>query len=81
MLKNYFKIAFRSFKKNKAYSAINIFGLAIGITSLIFILLFIQDELSYDKFHENKDRLYRVTGSYDRGEQKRVESALTTYQL
>ncbi|MBO6623061.1 MAG: ABC transporter permease [Balneola sp.] len=81
MLKNYFKIAFRSFKKNKAYSAINIFGLAIGITSLIFILLFIQDELSYDKFHENKDRIYRVTGSYDRGEQKRVESALTTYQL
>ena len=81
MLKNYFKIAFRSFKKNKAYSVINIFGLAVGITSLIFILLFIQDELSYDTFHENKDRIYRVTGSYDRGEQSRVESALTTYQL
>ncbi|XWN35899.1 MAG: ABC transporter permease [Balneola sp.] len=81
MLKNYFKIAFRSFKKNKAYSAINIFGLAIGIMSLIFVLLFIQDELSYDTFHENKDRIYRVTGSYDRGEQSRVESALTTYQL
>ncbi len=81
MLKNYLKIAFRSFKKNKAYSAINIFGLAIGICSLIFILLFIQDEVNYDNFHENGDRIYRVTGSYDRGEENRVESALTTYQL
>ncbi len=81
MLKNYIKIAFRSFKKNKAYSAINIFGLAIGITSLIFILLFIQDEMSYDSFHENENQIYRVTGSYDRGEETRIESALTTYLL
>lgn len=81
MLKNYIKIAFRSFKKNKTYSVINIFGLAIGISAFIFIFLFIQDEISYDKFHQNSDRIYRVTGSYDRGEDTRVESALTTYVL
>lgn len=81
MLKNYIKIAFRSFKKNKTYSGINIFGLAIGISAFIFITLFIQDEISYDKFHENSDRIYRVTGSYDRGEDARVQSALTTYVL
>lgn len=81
MIKNYIKIAFRSFKKNKTYSGINIFGLAIGISAFIFILLFIQDEMSYDTFHENGDRIYRVTGSYDRGEDNRVESAITTYVL
>lgn len=81
MLKNYIKIAFRSFKKNKTYSVINIFGLAIGISAFIFIFLFIQDEISYDKFHQNSEQIYRVTGSYDRGEDTRVESALTTYVL
>lgn len=81
MFKNYIKIAFRNLVKSSGYSLINIFGLAIGICSLIFILLFIQDEVNYDKFHENGDRIYRVTGSYDRGEENRVESALTTYQL
>ena len=58
MLKNYFKIAFRNLIRNKAFAAINIFGLAIGMASAILILLWIQNELSHDKFHEKIDRIY-----------------------
>lgn len=61
MLKNYFKIAFRNLVKNPGYSFINIFGLALGITAFVLILLFITDELSYDKYHEDSDRIYRVS--------------------
>ena len=60
MFKNYFKIAFRNLIRFKAYSLINIFGLAIGIAACILILLFVRDELSYDKFNEKADRIYRV---------------------
>lgn len=60
MFLNYLKIAFRNLKKNKGYSFINIFGLAVGIASCIVILLFIQDEFSYDKFNKNYNRIYRV---------------------
>ena len=60
MLKNYLKIAFRNLKKNKGYSLINIFGLAVGIACCIIILLYIRNELSYDKFYKNADSIYRV---------------------
>lgn len=60
MYKNYFKIAFRNLIRFKAYSLINIFGLAIGLAACILILLFVKDELSYDKFNKNADRIYRV---------------------
>ena len=61
MFRNYFKIAIRNLVKHKAYSFINIFGLALGISVCILILLFVKDELSYDKFYEKNDRIYRVT--------------------
>ena len=61
MIKNYLKIALRSMKKYKAYSFINIIGLAIGMACCILILLWIQDELSYDAFHENYHQLCRTT--------------------
>lgn len=61
MLKSYFKIAFRNIFKNKLFSLINILGLAVGIACAIVILLFVQDELSYDQFHSKKDRIVRVT--------------------
>ena len=61
MFKNYFKIAFRNIIKNKLFSLINILGLAVGIACTIVILLFVQDELSYDQFHSKKDRIIRVT--------------------
>lgn len=60
MFKNYLKIAFRNLKTQKSYSFINIFGLTIGLTSFILIALFVQYELSYDDFHVNSDRTYRV---------------------
>ena len=60
MLKNYLKIAFRNLIKHKAYSAINIAGLAIGIACFMIILLYIGHELSYDKFHKNAEQIYRV---------------------
>lgn len=60
MIINYFKTAFRNLVKNKLHSLINIVGLTIGIMSFIAISLFILDELSYDTFHTNIDRLYRI---------------------
>lgn len=60
MIKNYFKIAWRSLWRNKAFSAINIFGLALGIATCLIILLYLQNELSYDKFNVKADRMVRV---------------------
>src|SRR5580698_2424543 len=63
MIKNFFKIAFRNLWRSKGFSAINIFGLAIGMASAILILLWIQNEMSFDMFHKNKNVLYEA---YDR---------------
>ncbi|MBS1566909.1 MAG: ABC transporter permease, partial [Bacteroidetes bacterium] len=58
MLKNYLKVAFRNLVRSKGFSFINIAGLAIGMASAILILLWIQNEMSYDRFYEKSDRLY-----------------------
>jgi ABC-type antimicrobial peptide transport system permease subunit len=60
MLKNFFKTAWRSLLRSKGFSVINISGLAVGMASAILILLWIQNELSYDQFHEKKDRIYEA---------------------
>lgn len=60
MLHNYLLIVLRTIWQQKAFSLINISGLAIGLASCLLILLYIQDELAYDRFHENADRIYRV---------------------
>lgn len=60
MLSNYLKVAFRNILKQKFYSAINILGLSIGIASCLLIVLYINFELGYDKFHTDADRIYRV---------------------
>ncbi len=60
MFKNYIKIAFRNLQRHKMYSALNIIGLAVGITCSLLITLWVLDELSYDKFHTHADRLYRI---------------------
>ncbi len=65
MIFNYIRIAVRNIKKYTTYSFINITGLAIGMACVILILLFIQDELSYDRYHEKADRIYRVVDSFD----------------
>ncbi|UCC39797.1 MAG: ABC transporter permease [Candidatus Aminicenantes bacterium] len=60
MFKNYLIITLRNIKRHKAYSLINILGLAIGMALCILILVYVQDELSYDNFHEKGDRIYRI---------------------
>jgi putative ABC transport system permease protein len=60
MIKNYFKTALRNLVKNWSYSLINIIGLAAGIAASLFIILFVVHELSYDRFHVNADRIYRM---------------------
>ncbi|MFT4152881.1 ABC transporter permease [Parafilimonas sp.] len=60
MFKNYFKIAWRNILRNKTYSVINIVGLAIGLACFLMITLYVLDELSYDRFNKNADRIYRI---------------------
>jgi putative ABC transport system permease protein len=62
MLKNYFKIALRSLWRHKAFSIINILGLAVGMTACFLIFLYVRLETSYDNFHSKADRIYRVVG-------------------
>jgi putative ABC transport system permease protein len=60
MLQNYLKVALRNLWKNKGFSFINIIGLAVGMASAILILLWMQNEVSFDDFHEKKDRIYEA---------------------
>src|SRR5215212_4028081 len=60
MLTNYLKVAWRYLMRHKEYTAINILGLAVGITCCVLIMLFVRSEWSYDKFHGKADRLYRM---------------------
>ena len=64
MFKNYFKIVFRNAKKHPMYVLINLIGLAIGMAVSIVILLYVQFELSYDKYHPDADRIYRVSRAW-----------------
>jgi putative ABC transport system permease protein len=73
MISNYFKIAVRNIFKDKFYSFINILGLSIGITSCLLILLYITEELSFDKFHTDADRIYRVVVKARLGENELLE--------
>jgi putative ABC transport system permease protein len=71
MLKNYFKIAWRNMMRNKISSFLNILGLSIGMACALLIVIFIKNELSYDKFHKDADRIYQVTlnGSNSNGQE------------
>jgi putative ABC transport system permease protein len=60
MLKNYLKVAFRNISRQKFYSFLNVLGLTIGIASSLLIVLYVQDEISYDKFHESGANIYRA---------------------
>jgi len=65
MLKNYIKVAFRNIKKNKVFSLINLMGLALGMCCGFLIFLYVQHELSYDRFHEKAERIYRVVTEWN----------------
>ena len=64
MLNNYFKIALRNLKRQKGYTFINVAGLAVGLACCLLIVLYVQDERSYDRHHDNADRLFRLTIDY-----------------
>jgi putative ABC transport system permease protein len=68
MLKTYFKIAFRNIRNNKIFSFINIFGLAVGLTCCMLISLYIYNELRYDTYHKDADRVFQVNSSSMDGE-------------
>ncbi|NIJ51875.1 ABC transporter permease [Dyadobacter arcticus] len=70
MLLNYIKISVRNFRKQRLFSALNIFGLAIGMAAVWLMVLYVADELSYDRFHAKADRIFRVVQSakWDTGE-------------
>ena len=72
MLKNYLKVALRNLLKHKVYSFINILGLAVGIAASVLIALYIFDELSYDRFHVNADRTYRVVADWSNKGDSRI---------
>src|SRR5580704_9171658 len=60
MLKNYFKTAWRNLARGKGFSFINILGLVVGMAGATLILLWLSNEVSYDRFHVNKDRIFKV---------------------
>ena len=65
MIKNYLKIAWRNLLRNKSFSILNIFGLSIGLAVTALILLWVNFELGFNQFHENKDRIYQVYNKYN----------------
>ena len=78
MIKNYLKIAYRNLVKYKFISFINIFGLTIGLACCMLILTYILNELSYDKYQPNADRVYRVTRTFLNPDTKAVSLTLST---
>src|SRR4030095_11288278 len=60
MIRNYFKTAFRNLLKSKFYTSINIMGLAVGLATCLLIMLYVRDELSYDRYNAKAERIYRV---------------------
>jgi putative ABC transport system permease protein len=75
MLKNYFKITLRNLAKHKGYSTINILGLAVGIACCLLIFLYVKDELTYDTYHKNADRIFRITSTVNFGGSERTMAA------
>src|SRR4249919_433440 len=80
MFKNYFKTAMRNLTRNKVYSFINIIGLSLGLACSMLIILYVKDEVSYDRFHKDVNRIYRITSqSFDKKENKVNQQANTGY--
>ena len=78
MFSNYLKVAIRNLLRQKGFSFINIFGLALGITCTALIGMWVNDELSYDKFHNDYERMYRVTATLP---ELKVHAAVTSAPL
>ena len=81
MIKNYLKIAWRNLWKNKTFSFINIFGLSIGLVCFLLIALYVFDEWTYDSFHSNAPRMYRVIDNKVSPEGKESGVAAVGYKI
>jgi len=81
MLKNYLKVAARNLARYKGYAFINIMGLAVGIAASVLIFLYIADELSFDRFHENAGRIYRITADWSNKGDSRIHQLGTPHVL
>ena len=64
MFRNYLKVVFRNIRNQKAFSLINILGLALGLAVCMFAIIYIRYELSYDRYHQNADNIYRITSEF-----------------
>jgi putative ABC transport system permease protein len=80
MLKNLLLVALRNFKRDLGYSLLNVLGLTIGMTFSLFLIFYIRDELSYDRYNERADRIYRVN-SYIQEKDKNTDWAITQFPL
>ncbi len=81
MIKNYLKVALRNLRKQKGYAFINILGLAVGIAASVLIFLYITDELSYDRFHENAEQTFRLTADWSNKGDSRIHQLGTPWIL
>lgn len=77
MLKNQFKLALRNILRNKTYSFLNIFGLTLGLASALLIVIYVKHEMSYDRFHHDSERVYRVSETVPLGENVKVIASTT----
>ena len=68
MLKNYLRVAVRNLRRHFGYTVLNVVGLAVGIACCLFLLLYVQDELSYDRFHEDANSVFRISAEFDERE-------------
>ena len=80
MIKNLLKIAFRNFKKDKWYTLLNTLGLTIGITFSLFLIFYIRNEITYDRYNKNADRIFRIV-SYIQERDKNTDWTLTQAPL
>src|SRR5438477_12653038 len=81
MIKNLLLVALRNFRKDKWYSLLNILGLTIGITFSLFLIFYIKDELNYDRYNKNADRIYRITSYIKEPEKDVMKLAITQAPL
>lgn len=81
MIRNYLKIAFRALWRSKVHSSINILGLSLGITCCILIVLYVNDEWTFDTFHSKADRIYRVYGRENWGENQEFFYTTTPFPM
>ncbi len=81
MLYNYLKVALRALRNKPGFTIINIFGLACGLACFLLLSIYVNDELSYDNFHNDGDSIYRIAGRYQQGGDEKNESAISTFLL